>query len=74
MKCYMHSVNKSIPVPVDTGGVSHYQSQDVKCDDVAEWIVEDDEGNIFYVCTNHIGYVFHEKQKEYKVSPIEAVK
>lgn len=69
-KCDMHSVDKVISVLVDTGGVSDRQAQDVQCDDIAEWVIEDDEGNLFYVCTDHIGYSMHEKHKEYKVSPI----
>lgn len=69
--CDMHSSNKVISTLVDAGGIRDYDAGDVLCDDVAEWIVDDNEGNMFYVCTNHIGYVFHEKHKEYKVSPLK---
>lgn len=69
MLCDFHNVDKTLSVIAEKE--RRYNSGDVQCDDIAEWRVDDELGNVFNVCTNHIGYVFHGENKTFKVSPIE---
>ncbi len=68
-RCDMHSAVEPVSIKDHTGKRYNY-IPDVQCDDVAEWVVDDGQGNVYYVCLNHIGYVFHNKPRAYKVSPL----